>query len=218
MNGCAFCSNSAFDDSPEDWNQPLLESRNFAVLPSLGALVEGWLLIVPKKHFISVGALPGALWSEFSALKSDVVHLSEELYGPVCVFEHGPSAEKHQVGCGVDHAHLHVVPTALDLTSSVAPFLPIGARWTDANLRNCRDAYERGKDYLYLEDQARRGQMVVHQRLGSQLFRRAIALEIGFDQEFNWREHPQFSNVRSTINTVRHATRSAYMVGSGNAA
>jgi diadenosine tetraphosphate (Ap4A) HIT family hydrolase len=219
MDGCAFCSHLVRDNSTEDWNRPLLESPNFVVLPSLGALVEGWLLIVPKKHFISLGALPDSLMDEFSALKCEVVQLTEEIYGSIALFEHGPSAAKHKVGCGVDHAHLHIVPVVEDLALAVASFLPEGARWQDANLDSCRTAFEQGSDYLYLEQAPGFGRIVVHDQLGSQLFRRAIAASSGIRDDYNWREHPQFANVRETIETVRKAIAagSTCLMGSENA-
>jgi ATP adenylyltransferase len=218
MNGCSFCMLTVRKGA-EDWNQPLLESDHFMVLPSLGALVEGWLLIVPKSHLISMGELSKALESEFLALKCEVVQLVENLYGSAATFEHGPSATKHQVGCGVDHAHLHVVPVAHDLEAAVAPFLPTDAQWNNADLQSCRDAFRAGTDYLYLESRTRRGRILVHDQLGSQLFRRAIAQSIGAEGQFNWRQHPQFVNTSKTIDSVRKAilAGSTCLVGSENA-
>ncbi len=187
---------------------------------SLGALVEGWLLITPKRHLISIGELPNALEPEFLALKCEVVQLVKNLYGCAVAFEHGPSTTKHQVGCGVDHAHLHVVPIARDLEAAVAPFLPVDAQWQNASLQSCRDAFRAGTDYLYLEPGTGRGRILVHDQLGSQLFRRAIAKCIGADDQFNWRLHPQLSNISKTIESVRKAIAagSTCLVGSENAA
>ena len=39
------------------YNVRLYETENFAVIPSLGSIVEGWLLIIPKKHYLSYGYL-----------------------------------------------------------------------------------------------------------------------------------------------------------------
>jgi ATP adenylyltransferase len=219
MNGCSFCTLTVRKEV-QDWNRPLLESNHFMVLPSLGAMVEGWLLIAPKSHLISMGELPKELESEFLALKREVVQLVENLYGSAVAFEHGPSATKRQVGCGVDHAHLHIVPVAHDLEAAVAPFLPADAQWKDAHPQSCRDAFRAGKDYLYLEPGSRHGRILVHDQLGSQLFRRAIAKCIGAEEQFNWRQHPQLSNISRTIESVREAivAGSTCLMGSENAA
>jgi hypothetical protein len=46
MSVCCLCSNLVSENSNEVWNRPLFESANFVVLPSLGSLVQGWLLLV----------------------------------------------------------------------------------------------------------------------------------------------------------------------------
>jgi len=127
MTNCRMCSNLGIHTPADDWDKPLLESENFAALPSLGALVEGWLLLVPRRHFISVGALPQPLLREMEEMKRLLCSAVEENYGQACIFEHGPSKANCAVGCGVDHAHLHVVPVPFDLASAMAPYLPKGA-------------------------------------------------------------------------------------------
>jgi diadenosine tetraphosphate (Ap4A) HIT family hydrolase len=41
----------------EIWNTELLGSKSFAVVPSLGALVPGWVLIVPRRPMLSLREL-----------------------------------------------------------------------------------------------------------------------------------------------------------------
>lgn len=187
------------------WNEPLFETPNFVVLPSLGALVEGWLLLVPKDHFICMGALPTPLAIEMEQVKDNLYKLLVGVYGDVCAFEHGPSRANVSVGCGVDHAHLHLVPVAFDLCSAVAPFLPTDAAWNAGGLRECAAAFNRGEDYLYVEQAAGDGQIATHSDFGSQLLRRAIAARLGVPNQFNWREHPQLANISATIDTVQRA-------------
>lgn len=181
------------------WNTPLSKSPNFVVLPSLGALVEGWMLVVPKQHFLSMGALPDSMIPEMQRLKQNVFERLERMYGAVCAFEHGPGGTQRSVGCGVDHAHLHMLPLQFDLASAVDTYLPSGSEWRDADLTDCRLAARHGDDYLYLEQPIGRGRIVRHQNLGSQLFRRAIAAYLGLPEEFNWRKNPQIENVNRTI-------------------
>jgi diadenosine tetraphosphate (Ap4A) HIT family hydrolase len=199
MTNCRLCSNNLIHDPSEVWNVPLLESPNFIVLPSLGALVEGWLLLVPKEHFICMGELPRSLAAELQELKHRLCSALYQFYGHVCVFEHGPSQPNLRVGCGVDHAHLHIVPLGFDLASAVNPLLPKDTFWSKAGLQDCRDAFRRGDDYLYLEQSSGVGRIVTSRDFGSQLFRRAIATQIGASHFFNWREFPQYPNIISTI-------------------
>ena len=100
----------------------MFESENLVAIPSLGSLVEGWLLIVPRMHFISTGAFPPDLHEEFATFKREVCARLTALYGEICAFEHGPYAPSRQVGCGVDHAHVHLVPVAFDLITAAGRF------------------------------------------------------------------------------------------------
>src|SRR5690349_14094182 len=101
MDECRLCFNSS---QSEFWNEPLFESRHFFVVPSLGALVEGWLLLVPKDHFICIGELPESMIAEMESVQTTVTSFLTECYGHATIFEHGPHTDKLQIGCGVDHA------------------------------------------------------------------------------------------------------------------
>jgi diadenosine tetraphosphate (Ap4A) HIT family hydrolase len=203
MTGCRLCYDVLLRSPVEAWNKPVFESPNFAVLPSLGALVEGWLLLVPKKHFICMGALPDSLASEMQEMKHIISSILQRTYGQICAFEHGPSAANLSVGCGVDHAHLHIVPLAFDLASVATSFLPENLHWSEAGLKECRAAFGRGEDYLYLEQPIAAGRIATHQEFEGQLFRRAIAERIGVPNQFNWRDYPQLPKVSATIDKVR---------------
>ena len=187
MKVCQLCDQLGCSNQSAEWNKPLFESPNFVVLPSLGALVEGWLLLVPKKHYICFGAMPSSLDFEMSKLKDFVRSVLEQHYGQIWAFEHGPHKPNCDVGCSVDHAHLHLVPLKFDLVSAMDSFLPQAASWIEANPNECRASYGRGEDYLYLEHPTGKTQMISHSGIGSQLFRRAIAAQIGIPQQFNWR-------------------------------
>jgi len=203
MTICRLCLDHLPHGHSEAWNEPLFESPNFVVLPSLGALVEGWLLLVPKKHFICMGALPNSVVAEMQEMTLFLCSVLQQYYGQVCAFEHGPCRANLSVGCGVDHAHLHIVPVSFDLSSAVTPFLPEGVVWSEAGLEECRAAFIQGEDYLYLEQPIGAGRIATHQGFGSQLFRRAIALRTGALNQFNWREYPQLPKVYATIDKMR---------------
>ena len=203
MNRCNLCFGPTSRVFGQPWNEPLFETRNFVALPSIGALVEGWLLLVPKRHFVSLGALPDSMFSEMQDFKELLCSVLMASYGRVCAFEHGPSADRRAVGCGVDHAHLHLVPIHFDLLAEVTPLLPTTIRWQPADIRDCKPIYRRGEDYLYLEQPIGSGRLATHQRFGSQLFRRAIASHLGVPKKYNWREYDQRPNVMATVDRVR---------------
>jgi len=158
---------------------------------------------MPKRHFICMGALPPSFAAELMEMKYILCSILQEYYGQISVFEHGPSRSNLGIGCGVDHAHLHIVPLAFDLLAAATSFLPEDVLWSKAGLEQCQAAFHRGEDYLYLEQPIGIGRIATHNGFGSQLLRRAIATRVGAPNEFNWREDPQLPKVLATIDKFR---------------
>ena len=201
MKSCCFCF-TADSSARQVWDRPFFESRNFFAIPSLGALVEGWVLLVPRKHVVCSGALEPSLLPEFAEVKERLSNLLRERYGTISIFEHGPSVAGHDVGCTVDHAHLHFVPLSFDLGEAAQHFLPSGTTWKPATHADCRRAYREGTDYLYLESPLKSPRIVESNELGSQVLRRAIAQRVGRAAEFDWRKFRQLDTVAATVTAL----------------
>lgn len=90
----------------------IYESENFFVVPELGALKQGYLMIVPKTHILSVAQFPAELMPEYHEVCEDVEKMLLGAFnGKVVSFmEHGsgPSGKtSHKKS--IVHAHTHVV-------------------------------------------------------------------------------------------------------------
>jgi len=202
-NACGFCArfrSAKSNKSVPPWDKIHFQSKNFVVFTSLGALVEGWLLIVPKDHALCLGALSQQLHLELDELRGQVSLALEECYGPVTVFEHGPAQPCHSVGCGVDHAHLHILPTQINLIEGVKDIFPEPLNWESVRgVQETARLYKAGQPYLYVEQSPGMGYVTTHPNLQSQMFRKVIARHIGRPEQYNWREFPGEANILSTI-------------------
>lgn len=186
------------------WDHVLCETENFVVVPTVGALIEGWLLIVTKQSYLCMGAIEEELHPELSALKDHVFTVLRQTYGDVAAFEHGPSQTGQQVGCGVDHAHLHVLPVAFPLTERVPIVTDVALDWQEVEgIHSAREMFGARTPYLYVEQPAGVGRITNASDAPSQLFRRVIADAIGSPKAFDWRNNPMEANVISTVNTLR---------------
>ena len=189
MPDCKLCTELRLRTGRKAWNEPLIESDNFVLIPSLGAMVEGWVLVVPKKHCISMGALPVELRNEKQHIERQARALLKSRYGKkILAFEHGPGAENHGTGCGVDHAHLHLVPLNCDLLTQVRPFVPASVEWRPSGWEQLAEAHAQGLDYLYFQAEGANAVMAVSQDFGSQVFRKAIASQLSMEVEYSWRD------------------------------
>jgi diadenosine tetraphosphate (Ap4A) HIT family hydrolase len=104
---CRLCG---IRNSAAHWDRVLLESDHFLVVPSKGGFLPGWLLIVPKHHLLSMAQLDPARSAELDSLTITVSDLVASRFAAPTTFEHGATCPGTIFGCGIDHAHLHVVP------------------------------------------------------------------------------------------------------------
>lgn len=201
---CGICSGlrrTASDEGSRPWDSVLLRSEHFAALPSRGSIVPGWVLVVSSEHLISMGAVEPGKQHELAAFVSDVRALVEDAFGPTVLFEHGPASPNLRVGCGVDHAHLHVVPTDIDLLAGVPTVFSSPIAWREvAGLSDAVEAYRRNESYLYVESRHGGCRLGTHAELPSQLFRKVIANAVGRPERFDWVAYPEAENARATVN------------------
>ena len=104
---CPFCNIDNNDVS----NTIIDETKNFIIVPSKGALVSGYLLIIPKNHITSMNELSQSKKEE---LKSLIFKYRNEFYNkfgkyPI-IFEHGTSKQdSDNSSSSITHAHCHIV-------------------------------------------------------------------------------------------------------------
>jgi ATP adenylyltransferase len=171
------------------------------VVPTLGSILPNWLLIVPEKPVLNFRE-----WEEGSGLSADRLVRkflrSRGISSASAIwFEHGPAKVGTSVGCGVDHAHLHVLidaPFELEdfaRTAAVESGSKFKSVPTNAALRGIR------KDSSYLliasGDHAIVAENVEH--IGSQFLRRVVARLAGQPDAWNYRLHPWLNNVEETL-------------------
>jgi ATP adenylyltransferase len=197
---CFMCS-ELHQESRELWNEPLLSTEHFVVVPSLGAMLPGWLLIVPREHQLTISECSSQVYEELEELKSETTLLLESTYETgVVEFEHGPNRPNLRVGCSVDHAHLHAVPVAENLLDSAITMFP-DIQWQRTN-GTAMFGDVGGRSYLYFSDQSRNEYLSTSNQLPSQMFRQVIAELIGRPNEWNWRAFPCIDQATETAQIV----------------
>ena len=193
-----------------EYNTPVYETSNFVVIPSLGALVEGWLLIVPKNFYLNFSKLPVEQLEEVTQIINHLEQYFRPLFSATgsVVFEHGPADTGSNAGCGVDYAHLHWVPTEFDLKNGVSKFLSLDFKWTNIlQLNDIKTNVTTGMDYLYLRDQSGRSFLTCQHHVPSQTFRKVIAGYLKQPERFDWKANFYLENI-SAIYSKLHTVQS----------
>lgn len=172
------------------------ETDRFAVLPSVGSLVPGWLLVVPKRPASCFAELHEAERAELPTVLEAIERLYPKSGLRWNLFEHGGQPGS-RIGCGVDQAHLHVVPLDFDLCK--VSLLRGDVKWMPApKIERLSTEDARGKEYLF-------AQTLETSLIGtcaqptSQWFRRLIAEQIGVPNEWDYRHFPRMEVMSETI-------------------
>jgi diadenosine tetraphosphate (Ap4A) HIT family hydrolase len=191
-------------DKAAPWDFILAETDSFVVVPSVGALVPGWLLAIPRRPVLAIGELDESTINELEELKSRLCRLVEKVFGPPAAFEHGPAQSGLGIGCSVDHAHLHVLPAPCSLTAADETTLEMTPDWQNAHsLISTREYFSAGISYLYVEQPLGERRIADAAHMPSQFFRRRVAQHIGVAGEFDWRRYPKTDNVVATIDALK---------------
>lgn len=160
----------------------VLSTENFHVFPSIGQLVDGYLLVAPKKHYTTYDEIPCVFWAEFERLHAFLKSTLFNLYGPCMTYEHGARSEG---GCGIYHAHMHLVPFsgATDLLGELKKRFP----WhVLPKMIDLCEQQEKPSSYLYCEAPDSTRYLFLTNSLPSQFMRRLLSEALGSD-DWDWR-------------------------------
>lgn len=177
------------------------QTDHFVVIPTLGALVEGYLLIVSKAHYESIRQIPKEFLFEFIEVVHKVKSVIRSTYGKSSVcFEHGAASCSNKFGGCIDHAHLHVVPCNETLSGTIREFgmelLPI------PSLGTLSDVVGKSQPYLYWEDFDESKYVIQGSFIPSQFFRKIIADYYSVAEQWDWRQHLNLENLLKTYRTL----------------
>lgn len=196
---CRFCDIIVGKYHYSEIDEPFASNDEFIAVASIGALVEGWSLIIPKAHQFSMKNIYGtAAFTEFSGL---VLPPLVRQYGPLIAFEHGANKEGSITACGTEHAHLHLVPLGESLLSELQVS---GLQWVRCLASEV--ATKSGKsEYLFYSEldaddawQDPIGYLHVLAQPISQFFRRIIAGRIGRAEFSDYKRFPHLDTARQT--------------------
>lgn len=200
-NSCRLCSivngNFAFGIA----DKPIFETENFIVIPSIGAFIEGWTMIVPKKHVYDMSSFYSN--AEFNNLAKRVLSHVERHYGHSIMFEHGAACSGSLTGCGVDHAHYHFVPT----TQSLYPILQKGNLAWEQCCANEIQSKTESRDYLFYSetislDAGACGYLHIIEKPVSQYFRKLLATVTGHEHVSDYKTNPFVDRAERTAQSL----------------
>ena len=175
----------------------LFESKNFIVFPSLSQIVEGYLLIATKKHYIGLGEIPKELVPELEEVKNKVKEVLSKFYTIPIFFEHGPVSQNKKGGCCIEHAHLHSVPINVDILDNIKKnFKSIKID----NFLSLNKQFKKRIPYFYYENQmGERYLFELFDVIPSQYLRQLVAIKTNSKDKWDWRIYFGLKEMRNTV-------------------
>jgi diadenosine tetraphosphate (Ap4A) HIT family hydrolase len=155
-------------------------------MPSVSPLRVGHLLVLPRTHVTSCAQVNPTLLDQLPGIVAELTARLAGAHRQMLLFEHGVGACRDG-GCGVTHAHLHLVPvTTAELASCISRFAYEAPGRTPGSLAQCLAKPSRNDTYM-LMGTCEHARLAARDHVPSQRLRRLVAGVIGSGAE-DWRQ------------------------------
>ncbi|MBI2591221.1 MAG: hypothetical protein HYW34_00910 [Candidatus Brennerbacteria bacterium] len=188
VSNCDFCDRTKFEE------RIIAEYNDWYVVASLGQIIGGYTIVIPKAHISCMGALAShhhdnqiesmaKIISKVScALSLEYCKNNPAVNYPIIMFEHGI------IGQSIKHAHLHFLPAIIDLTTIILADFPKAKFRELQHPAHLQELYnERLEPYLLWTVPNGKVMVCWNPPAPSQYLRIIIADILGYPERGNWR-------------------------------
>jgi diadenosine tetraphosphate (Ap4A) HIT family hydrolase len=203
---CEFCielsdfKKSRFAQIYNNIQRIVFSDKHFCIMPPLGQLFSGSLLLLPKAHYCSFAEIPSDLRVNLTQTINNIEKRLQK-FGKIILFEHGTTPEIGD-GCGIYHAHIHIIP----IPSSISPEFLLGSKFKNfLNINDALSYVEPQKPYLlYRGTNKRYFIKILTKRLQSQYFRKKIHEYFNLESPWDWKKYKYEKKIIETINYLKN--------------
>lgn len=201
FNGCRLCWALSKFGQRYPTNSILYSTNDCKLIPALGSLSKGYVLMVSKEHLGAFATLTHEVLTRIENQLNDVIKMIEGKFSGLrwVAFEHGTTVKHGIKACCVDHFHIHILPCQLDLVEKLKAKLGI----TPIRLSSLKFLPEKvsksGSNYLLVRKNDGQNYLFLSKEYPSQYIRQIVAAHLGMSRKWNWFEYPLESTALSTI-------------------
>lgn len=194
ISGCALCE--AVSDCRRKTaalqNTILGESEMFLVLPSIGPLVPGHVMVITKEHHISLSRMGESAVRDYENLLQATAERIPLYAENLLETEHG-STEKESGGGCIVHTHIHWLPGLAHLSNCIGDELPVLE-----TLKTLIELPHIAQPYILVREGGGPVSVFGADTVPSQFIRQAICRELG-REDWDWAVFPKRQLIRETI-------------------
>lgn len=174
------------------YNTIIEETNSFIIMPGIGALVPGYVLIVTKRHIYSMAFLTKEEKVEYEDILIRYRDKFKKIYGkyPI-IFEHGALKGKEGSANSVSHAHSHIMNYNFKEENKIITKLNLKKIDNISNIKTNNYIYYKspnGEDYITYDFEPI-----------SQMMRLLVATELGMKDRYDWHKYLFEENIHKTI-------------------
>lgn len=186
----------------------IYESKRFIVLATLGEFINGYPIIIPKKHVMSCAEFDKETLAEFLEVLDDVLFILKKTYNTkkFLVWENGTgNGGKGKAKDSVVHSHVHVAPSNL-----TADEIELIAGFSLRKISSKEILKYAKHSYLMIKDGKKwRINDETSVYIPRQFIRQLIAKEHHLEGDiWNWRTHPFVDKMQETYDQIMSALHS----------
>lgn len=183
----------------------LHRDEDMIVCPTLGSFLPYWYLIIPTQHHLNFSdweseADERSIAAEVQGLVRDVLGEDDDYIW----FEHGPASRGSITGCGVDHAHVHVI-LGCDFGTSdmLRAAAELGVQsWYRSDFEHVFDSRTDCSEYLAFGNSSTGYLKNISKPVGSQFFRRVLSRLSGDRADWDYKQHPHHEVAQQSVDRI----------------
>ncbi len=180
------------------------EDEDFVVMPPLGEFMEGGLLVLTRRHILSLAHLPPETFARLERLLVAIRKALQARWGIApLVFEHGPAPEWSKGVCCVDHAHLNIFPASVEVHAHLANRMHLPLSELSELVRLQRAEF----GYLFVQENDGSRRVYDGQNVPTQLVRRIITTQLGIPERWHWRDYLGQDELVATYHALKGQIR-----------
>ena len=173
----------------------ILETKNFAIIPSIGALNESHIMICPKEHFISFSSIPYNLNNELMNIITKLnIYCLNKTNKKLILFEHGTGKNQNSGAC-ISHAHLHCVYENKNFENQLFSSINMIKLSSYNDIQNITDQFN---GYIFYKN-SEESWISNNPKIKSQFFRKLYVNSTNTKLNWNWRIAPNYQIISKVI-------------------
>ena len=183
----------------------LHRDEDMIVCPTLGSFMPYWYLIIPTQHHLNF--VDWASEADKRSIADEVQRLVRDVLGEnddYIWFEHGPASRGSITGCGVDHAHVHVIlECGFGTNDMLRAAAELGVHdWHRSDFEDVFDNRTYDSEYLAFGSSSTGYLKNLSKPVGSQFFRRVLSRLNGKRTDWDYKQHPHHEMAQQSVDRI----------------